>query len=80
MKTIVQNISCGGNISAGISGTPVLVELLPPRIFVTGHYKAEKIILKKKLITYHANFGGVNEDKEAKLKKIKFSKLWCLTS
>jgi hypothetical protein len=79
-NNVVHTVSCGGNKTNGTLGRAVLVELLPPRFFATGHGKSISMIDKKKIVTYHANFGGVGVDKEEKLKKEIFhnTRMWCL--
>ena len=77
---VVQSVSCGGNKTNGTLVRSILVELLPPKFFATGHKRSARMIDKKQIVTYHANFGGVGIDKEEKLRIETFhkTKMWCL--
>lgn len=82
-SNLAQTVFCvdgRGHKAAKTGRTTVRIDILPPSHFATGDEESFRIIDNENIVTFHANFGGVNADKAAKLKRAKFHniKMWCL--
>jgi hypothetical protein len=77
-SNLAQTIFCvdsRGHKTAKTGRTTVHIDVLPPSHFATGDEESFRIIDSDNIVTFHANFGGVNADKASKLKKAKFHKM-----